>query len=224
MPTPQASELLRPRLLEGVSVFVAGAPPPIAPSGTSTDALGASVRSACAALGARVSAWRVIAEPTAAAGQGAEPAAEQAVGDALADAGSIAVAVIDAASLFARAAGGEGDGHPDGARSALVASLDATWSITRAVVNLALLPERAGGRIVYLAPAPTAGQYADAALAGLENLSRTLSIEWARYGITAITLAPGAHTPASEVALLTAYLASHAGAYFSGCLLDLRGP
>jgi hypothetical protein len=26
------------------------------------------------------------------------------------------------------------------------------------------------------------------------------------------------------VAALTAYLASHAGAYFSGCLLDLRGP
>ncbi len=41
--------------------------------------------------------------------------------------------------------------------------------------------------------------------------------------ITAVTIAPGAATTAGEVAALTAYLASPAGAYFSGCLLDLRG-
>ena len=77
-------------------------------------------------------------------------------------------------------------------------------------------------------PAPDADgaripRYADAARAGLENLARTLSIEWARYGITTVAIAPGEKTAASEVAALIAYLASPAGAYFSGCLLDLRG-
>jgi NAD(P)-dependent dehydrogenase (short-subunit alcohol dehydrogenase family) len=110
---------------------------------------------------------------------------------------------------------------------ALRACLDATWNVTRAVVTHAFLPAGSSppaGRIVYLAPAPSAGAQADAARAGLENLGRTLSIEWARHGITLITIAPGGATAAGEVAALTAYLASPAGAYFSGCLLDLRGP
>jgi NAD(P)-dependent dehydrogenase (short-subunit alcohol dehydrogenase family) len=102
--------------------------------------------------------------------------------------------------------------------------VDAAWNATRAVVNGAFLPAAAGGRIVYLAPAPNGGEHAPAAGAGLENLARTLSIEWARHGITTVTIAPGVQTPAGEVAALTAYLASPAGAYFSGCLLDLRGP
>ena len=100
--------------------------------------------------------------------------------------------------------------------------------MTRAVVNHAFLPVDEPSpptrRIVYVAPAPDAGEQADAARAGLENLSRTLSIEWARHQITPVTIAPGESTSAGEVAALTAYLASPAGAYFSGCLLDLRGP
>jgi NAD(P)-dependent dehydrogenase (short-subunit alcohol dehydrogenase family) len=80
-----------------------------------------------------------------------------------------------------------------------------------------------GGRIVYVAPAPQGGAHAEAARAGLENLSRTLSIEWARHQTTTVTIAPGDETAAQELAALVAYLASPAGAYFSGCLLDLRG-
>ena len=80
-----------------------------------------------------------------------------------------------------------------------------------------------GGRIVYIAPSPQDGAHAEAARAGLENLSRTLSIEWARHQTTTVTIAPGDETAAQEVAALVAYLASPAGAYFSGCLLDLRG-
>src|SRR5207245_2178300 len=80
----------------------------------------------------------------------------------------------------------------------------------------------AGGRIVLLAPRPGAGPHAEAATAGIENLARTLSIEWARHSITAVAVAPGARTPAGELAAVTAYLLSPAGAYFSGCLLDLR--
>ena len=105
--------------------------------------------------------------------------------------------------------------------------MDCAWNVTRAVVNHAFLSGR-GGRIVYLAPASEGKtrleeQAAAAACAGLENLARTLSIEWARHGIAAVTIAPGAGTAAGEAAALVAYLASPAGAYFSGCLLDLRG-
>jgi NAD(P)-dependent dehydrogenase (short-subunit alcohol dehydrogenase family) len=48
-------------------------------------------------------------------------------------------------------------------------------------------------------------------------------VEWARHSITVVAIAPGAASTAEEVAALCAYLASPAGAYFSGCLLDLRG-
>jgi NAD(P)-dependent dehydrogenase (short-subunit alcohol dehydrogenase family) len=117
--------------------------------------------------------------------------------------------VVDGAALFV--AGG------------LNACLEGAWEATRAVVNDAFLPAERGGRIVYLAPAPGAGEQADAARAGLENLARTLSVEWARHEITIVTIALGDTTAAVEAAALTAYLASPAGAYFSGCQLDLRG-
>ena len=60
---------------------------------------------------------------------------------------------------------------------------------------------------------------ARAARAGLENLARTLSIEWSRHAITTVAIAPAPDTDAGELAALCAYLASPAGAYFSGCLL-----
>jgi citronellol/citronellal dehydrogenase len=153
----------------------------------------------------------------------ADEAAEHAVRQALLQAGRIEVLVLDCASLFAYGLA-RGDAAGGGApRGALRTCLAATWNVTRAVANVALLPAGRGGRIVYLAPAPDAGVHADAARAGLENLSRTLSIEWARHGLTAVTIAPGVGTAAGEVATLAAFLASPAGGYFSGCLLDLRG-
>ncbi len=146
-----------------------------------------------------------------------EDAIDEVVDRALAQTGSLDQLVVDGAWLFAQAREG-------GVRDALVACLDASWNVTRAVANRAFLPESRGGRIVYLAPPADAGEHADAARAGLENLARTLSIEWARHAITTVAIAPGAATAPGEVATLSAYLASPAGAYFSGCLLDLRGP
>jgi len=149
-------------------------------------------------------------------------AIEGAVGRALADGASIELLVVDSASVFARAIQ-----HDGSARDALRDCLDSSWNATRVVANAAFMPDPRGGRIVYLAPPADAGEHADAARAGLENLARTLSIEWARHGITLVAIAPGAESVgvdvAGEVAALTAYLASPAGAYFSGCVLDLRG-
>jgi NAD(P)-dependent dehydrogenase (short-subunit alcohol dehydrogenase family) len=147
-----------------------------------------------------------------------EQAAQQALERALADSRTVEMLVVDCASVFARAGGGVGEGG----REALRACLDAAWNVTRVVTGSAFLPDERGGRIIYLAPAADGGEHADAACAGLENLARTLSIEWARHRITPVTIAPGTST-VEEVAALTGYLASPAGAYFSGCLLDLRG-
>jgi len=188
------------------------------------DEVTAAVESACVELRARLWRWRAVVEAPEAEPSSSELAADEAVAGSLAGGGSIDVAVVDAASLLARACGGEARDRRRGARTALTVSLEATWNITRALVNVALLPKRAGGRIVYLAPARGSHEHADAARAGLENLARTLSIEWARYAITAVSIMPGRATTAGEVASLVAYLASPAGAYFSGCRLDLGGP
>jgi len=79
-----------------------------------------------------------------------------------------------------------------------------------------------GQLIVLLAP-PPGDAHAEAARAGLENMARTLSIEWARRGIRPVAILPGAATSPAEVAELVAYLASPAGAYFSGCRFELGG-
>ena len=198
-----AGELLREDLLVGVSLLVAGADAP-------SVALVDGVADACAELGAAVAGAVAQADD--------EQAAADEVSAALTQAGRIDLLVVDGAGLFARALADHGSAH-----AALRGCLDATWNITRAVINLAFLPGERGGRIVFLAPAASAGAYAEAARAGLENLARTLSIEWARHDVTIVTVATGAHSSADEVAALAAYLASPAGAYFSGALLDLRG-
>jgi NAD(P)-dependent dehydrogenase (short-subunit alcohol dehydrogenase family) len=113
------------------------------------------------------------------------------------------VLVWDGAAAFASAAG------VDAVRGAL----DGGWEAIRGAMM-------DGQLIVLLAP-PPGDAHAEAARAGLENLARTLSIEWARLGIRPVAIHPGATTPAGEVAELAAYLASPAGAYFSGCRFDL---
>jgi NAD(P)-dependent dehydrogenase (short-subunit alcohol dehydrogenase family) len=221
MSTIDASELLRPGLLEGVSMLLAEATS--ARHSEFDGALCDGVRCACAELGARVCELSIDVSSGHEEAD-IEQAAHAAVERALADGGTVEVLVVDCASVFAQSGGGGGGGGGDaeGPREALRACLDIAWNVTRAVVDGAFLPDTRGGRIVYLAPPADGGEHADAARAGLENLARTLSIEWARHGITPVTIASGA-SAMGEVAALVAYLASPAGAYFSGCLLDLRG-
>jgi NAD(P)-dependent dehydrogenase (short-subunit alcohol dehydrogenase family) len=92
--------------------------------------------------------------------------------------------------------------------------LDATFIATRAVANAWIAAER-GGKVVLVAPRDDAPQRA-----ALENLVRTLSVEWARYRITPTTILPGGGH--DDVAELVAFLASPAGDYYSGCTFALR--
>jgi hypothetical protein len=195
---PDVKLLLRDGLLDGVSLVVAG-------PAAGDSAWGNAVGAACAQLGARVGDCRL--PPRWAPDADAEEV-EQEVGRALLAAGGGQVLFVDGAGLFGA-----------GGRDALLGALQAAWSFTRTLASREAIA--GGGRVLLLAPAPDAGEHAGAARAALENLARTLSIEWARHGVTAVAIAPGAATTADEVAALTAYLCSPAGAYFSGCLLEL---
>ena len=85
----------------------------------------------------------------------------------------------------------------------------------------ALIDAGQAGRLLFVTPRPDAGPHADAARAALENLARTLSVEWARFEITVVALTPGPATTDTELAQLVCYLTSPAGGYFSGCRFDL---
>lgn len=108
----------------------------------------------------------------------------------------------------------------DGGQAHLAAALEAAWVATRGVATGALIPAGAG-KVVLIAPRPAGGSFSSAARAALENLSRTLSVEWARYGVTAVAIGPGARTTDAELAELVCYLVSVAGDYFTGCLFEL---
>ena len=99
------------------------------------------------------------------------------------------------------------------------AVLDGAWLTVRPVARGAMI-DHGGGLIVLLAPRPGSAE-AEAARAGLENLARTLSVEWARFAVRPVAILPGAATGPAEVAELVAFLASPAGAYYSGCAFTL---
>ena len=99
-------------------------------------------------------------------------------------------------------------------------ALDDAWDAIRAHA----LPPQAMDRLIVLIAPPPGDPHAEAARAGLENLSRTLSIEWARHGTRPVTILPGTRTTDDELAELVAFLASKAGAYYSGCAFTLRSP
>ena len=101
--------------------------------------------------------------------------------------------------------------------AAVRACLDGAWLAVRPAATRAMSD---GGLVVLLAPGP-GGAHREAARSGLENLARTLSIEWARFGVRPVAILPGPATGNAEVAELVAYLASPAGAYYSGCAFTL---
>jgi len=179
-------DVLRSGVLDGVSVCVAGG--------------GAVVAARLGALGASVAALE------------ADLGDEDAVVDAVGGLGPVDVLVVDGAGPFAAAGAG---------MAGLRAAVDGGWNAVRAVVNTRwagdedAVPGRpAGGKVVLLAPPPEAGEHAVAVGAALENTARTLSVEWARFGVRVVAVRAGDDAQRAE---LTAFLASPAGDYFTGC-------
>ena len=139
-----------------------------------------------------------------------------------------------------------------GFRTVVELNLIGTWLMTHAVATKAFIPG-GGGKVISITLSPHNGMpgmvHSGAARAGVENMMRTLAIEWARFGIRTCAIAPGqiatevitqkypraiterlAETiPAGrlgepdEIAWLVAYLASPAGDYVSGSVLTVDG-
>jgi citronellol/citronellal dehydrogenase len=130
-------------------------------------------------------------------------------------------------------------------------NLGGTWLMTHAVATRAMIPA-GGGKIVNVTLSPHHGlpgmTHSSAARAAVENMTRVLSIEWARFQIRLTAIAAGhfetevlkkyprpvyenvARTVPlgrlgrpEEHAWLVAYLASEAGDYYSGCVITLDG-
>jgi citronellol/citronellal dehydrogenase len=142
---------------------------------------------------------------------------------------------------------------PKGFRTVIRLNVEGTWLMTHAVATKAMIPDARGGKILNVTLSPHHGlpgmAHSSAARAAVENLTRVLSIEWARFGIRLSALAAGHFatdtlktkypkpvvegvagtvplqrlgTP-EEFAWLVAYLASPGGDYFSGAVLTLDG-
>src|SRR5271163_3879388 len=98
-PMSDVSQLLRPGLLQGVSMLLAGAPADAHARQPRVE-LGAAVHAACAGLGARVSQLALDFDGSL---DRDEAEIERAVDGVLADVGSLDLLVLDSASLFAGA-------------------------------------------------------------------------------------------------------------------------
>ena len=109
----------------------------------------------------------------------------------------------------------------DGGDTGLVAALEQGWAAVREVAAGALIPAADPAAVVLIGPTGNAGALACAARAALENVARTLSVEWARYGVTTTMIAPGPATSEAQIAETVCFLVSRGGGYLSGCRLDL---
>ena len=73
-------------------------------------------------------------------------------------------------------------------------NVDAVWHLTRVVAERSMIPTR-GGVVVFVGFSPRRGipgyAHSAAARAALENLASGLALEWSRYGIRAVCVAPG---------------------------------
>ncbi|HLJ02745.1 MAG TPA: hypothetical protein VKT31_04850 [Solirubrobacteraceae bacterium] len=117
--------------------------------------------------------------------------------------------VFDASPAFAQ-------GAPEG----LMRALEQAWAAVDGVAAQ-LIAAESPAKVLLIAPPANAGPQAGAARAALENLARTLSVEWARFQVTSCAILPGLATSTAQLRELIAYMLSPAGEYFSGCVLEL---
>jgi citronellol/citronellal dehydrogenase len=248
------SKIFQAGLLDGQVAVVSGG----------GSGLGRAAALELAALGARVVVCGRRQEPldeTAGLAEGGRVAAiacdireddqvEALIDRVLADHGGIDLLVNNAGGQFLSPAE---DITPKGFRTVIRLNVEGTWLMTHAVATRAMIPAGKGGKVVNVTLSPHHGlpgmAHSSAARAAVENLTRVLSIEWARYGIKLTAVAPGPMATETmrtkypqavvesaawtvpvgrlgteeEFAWLVAYLASPAGDYFSGAVLTLDG-
>jgi citronellol/citronellal dehydrogenase len=141
---------------------------------------------------------------------------------------------------------------PKGFRTVIELNVQGTWQMTHAAATKAFIPQ-GGGKVVSVTLSPHNGMpgmvHSGAARAAVENMMRTLSIEWSRFNIRLCAVAAGQfdtevlrtkYPPAvseniartiplgrlgepEEMAWLVAYLASPAGDFLSGAVLTIDG-
>jgi citronellol/citronellal dehydrogenase len=141
------------------------------------------------------------------------------------------------------------DISPNGWRAVRRLNLDAPWFLTQRVATRWMIEH--GGRVISVVLCPERGiagmAHSSAARAGMGGLTRTLAMEWGRYGIALNCVAPGwidtegvrgyglnldevaAQVPmqrlgsAEEVGDLIAFLASPAAGYITGQTIAIDG-
>jgi citronellol/citronellal dehydrogenase len=252
------SKLFQPGLLDGQVAIVSGG----------GSGLGRASALELAALGARVIVCGRRPEPldeTAARAEGGrvegqtcdireEDQVAALVDGVLARHGRIDLLVNNAGGQFLTPAE---DISPKGFRTVMRLNVEGTWLMSHAVATKAMMGGTdggpRGGKIVNVTLSPHHGlpgmAHSSAARAAVENLTRVLSIEWARFGIRLTALAAGHFATDTlmtkypkpvvegvagtvplgrlgteeEFAWLVAYLASPAGDYFSGAILTIDG-
>ena len=141
---------------------------------------------------------------------------------------------------------------PKGFRTVTELNVQGTWLMTHAAATKAFIPQ-GGGKVLSVTLSPHHGMpgmvHSGAARAAVENMMRTLAVEWARFGITTCALAAGQFATetlltkyprvvvenlersipigragrAEELAWLVAYLASPAGDFVSGTTITIDG-
>ncbi len=141
---------------------------------------------------------------------------------------------------------------PKGFHTVIELNVQGTWLMTHAAATRAFIPQ-GGGKVLSLTLSPHNGMpgmvHSGAARAAVENMMRTLAVEWARFGIKTCALAAGQFATETlmtkypkvvvdnlersipigragrpeEIAWLVAYLASPAGDFFSGTTITIDG-
>jgi citronellol/citronellal dehydrogenase len=173
---------------------------------------------------------------------------EEVVSAALDRFGAVDVLVNNAGGQFSAPAEEISEG---GWRAVNRLTVDAVWSMTRAVAAQAMIPGR-GGLIVFVGFSPLRGipgfAHASAGRAAVSNLASGLALEWSRHGIRTVCVAPGTILTEAleeygegavadweravplgrlgrpeEVASLIAFLASAGGAYVTGTTIVVDG-
>jgi citronellol/citronellal dehydrogenase len=164
--------------------------------------------------------------------------------------GRIDVLVNNAGGQFLTAAE---DITPKGFRTVIRLNVEGTWNVTHAVATKAMIPSGRGGKVISITLSPHNGMpgmvHSGAARAAVENMMRTLSIEWSRFGIRLCAVAPGQietdtyttkYPPAvvassaqgvplgrlgrpEEIAWTIAFLVSPAGDFISGAVVTVDG-